>query len=204
MSLLERVLFRVDLDPSLVGDLIEQRNAGRSRRWFWRQMLIAIVAGMARAAWAHKLLALRAMSVGIVTVALLRKAMWLPMQASSRGLGISVGNSLLEGHHDTARWIFMHYHLFDLPFVVASCLIYATAGWTIARTHRQLGAHMVLLFAVVTQLWWTWELVDQVRAAMLVPKMNIYPYMEALAFFLIAPCMLLAGLRADTRRSAAR
>src|SRR4029453_15203133 len=49
---------------SLLGDLIEQYRRGRSGRWYWRQVLIAIVVGNAHDLAAHKLLALRALTIG--------------------------------------------------------------------------------------------------------------------------------------------
>jgi hypothetical protein len=48
---------------SLVGDLIEQYSDGRSRAWYWRQVLRAILVGAVHDIRDNKLLALRA-SVG--------------------------------------------------------------------------------------------------------------------------------------------
>jgi hypothetical protein len=49
---------------SLLGDLIEQYRQGRSGWWYWRQVVIAIVVGNARDLAVHKLLALRALTIG--------------------------------------------------------------------------------------------------------------------------------------------
>ena len=49
---------------SLLGDLIEQYRRGRSGRWYWRQVLIAIVVGTAHDLADHKWLALRALTIG--------------------------------------------------------------------------------------------------------------------------------------------
>src|SRR4051812_18562581 len=49
---------------SLIGDLIEQYQRGRSSVWYWRQVLIAIVAGATRDVRDHKVLALRALAIG--------------------------------------------------------------------------------------------------------------------------------------------
>ena len=49
---------------SLLGDLIEQYREGRSGRWYWRQVLVAIVVGNAHDLAAHRLLALRALTIG--------------------------------------------------------------------------------------------------------------------------------------------
>ena len=37
-------------DEELAGDLVEEYQSGRSRAWFWRQVLIAIAVGAARSA----------------------------------------------------------------------------------------------------------------------------------------------------------
>jgi hypothetical protein len=49
---------------SLVGDLIEQYRQGRSGIWYWRQVLAAILAGNMYDLAAHKMLALRALTIG--------------------------------------------------------------------------------------------------------------------------------------------
>lgn len=48
MNVATWLLTRAGLDDALVGDLIEQRHAGRSRIWFWRQVVIAILVGALR------------------------------------------------------------------------------------------------------------------------------------------------------------
>jgi hypothetical protein len=42
---------------SVVGDLLEQYAAGRSRTWFWRQTFVTIVLSFATAAWSHRWMA---------------------------------------------------------------------------------------------------------------------------------------------------
>ncbi len=49
---------------SLLGDLIEQYRQGRSGRWYWRQVLAAILVGNVYDLAAHKMLALRALTIG--------------------------------------------------------------------------------------------------------------------------------------------
>lgn len=55
------------LDVALAGDLLEERERGRSAIWFWRQVTIAVCV----AVWApirdHKLMALRAVAAGFAT-----------------------------------------------------------------------------------------------------------------------------------------
>jgi hypothetical protein len=49
---------------SLLGDLIEQHQQGRSDIWYWRQVLVAILVGNAHDLAAHRMLALRALAIG--------------------------------------------------------------------------------------------------------------------------------------------
>jgi hypothetical protein len=44
--------------------LIERYRQGRSRAWYWRQVLVAIVVGAARDIRAHKVLTLQALMTG--------------------------------------------------------------------------------------------------------------------------------------------
>jgi hypothetical protein len=55
---------RLDLDGALAGDLLEERARGRSKVWYWRQVLIAIWTGIWSTVFAHKVLALRAVATG--------------------------------------------------------------------------------------------------------------------------------------------
>jgi hypothetical protein len=50
---------------SLLGDLIEQYRQGRSGIWYWRQVLAAILVGIAHDLASHKTLALRAVTIGL-------------------------------------------------------------------------------------------------------------------------------------------
>ena len=52
---------------ALLGDLIEQYECGRSRRWYWRQVLLALVISAGREARTRKLEAIRAVIVGYLT-----------------------------------------------------------------------------------------------------------------------------------------
>jgi hypothetical protein len=51
-------------NDALKGDLVEEYGRGRSRAWYWRQVLIAIAIGFSTEVIAHKLLALRAVITG--------------------------------------------------------------------------------------------------------------------------------------------
>lgn len=48
----------------IAGDLMEAYERGRSRTWYWKEVLAAVVIGVYEAVVAHPVLALRAISVG--------------------------------------------------------------------------------------------------------------------------------------------
>jgi hypothetical protein len=57
-------------NEALVGDLSEEFQRRRSRSWYWRQVLVAVIVSWWEDVRAHKLLALRAVAVGT-------SALWL-------------------------------------------------------------------------------------------------------------------------------
>ena len=60
--LLERI--GSDSNDAVLGDLIEQYGAGRSRFWYWRQALATVLFSATRDIRAYKLLAFRALVSG--------------------------------------------------------------------------------------------------------------------------------------------
>ena len=62
---------RLDLEVALIGDLLEERERGRSAIWYWRQVLAAVWIAIWGAIRHHKLLALRATITGLAIEALL-------------------------------------------------------------------------------------------------------------------------------------
>jgi hypothetical protein len=55
-------------DVSFVGDLVEEYGAGRSRAWYWRQVLSAIVLGSVRHVHRHPLRAVAGVATGWATL----------------------------------------------------------------------------------------------------------------------------------------
>ena len=52
----------------IIGDLLEEYASGRSARWLWWQALAAVVTTAAGDLRQHKLLALRAVGIGILVI----------------------------------------------------------------------------------------------------------------------------------------
>ena len=106
------------MNDALTGDLTEELQSGRSRLWFWRQVLVATLVGLSKDIWSHKLLALRALAVG-----------WLFIRA-----GWVVAVTALVAIPRPAR------------FWVAAFFVAAAAGWVVARLHRPHHGAMTFVF----------------------------------------------------------
>jgi len=105
---------------ALLGDLIEQYDAGRSRTWYWQQVILALVISAGREARTRKLQAVSAVVVGYVTGASL---FYFTTKLAARFVG---------GY--TAYFVFL-----PLAFVSA-----AASGWILRRSHPRA---MVLIFS---------------------------------------------------------
>ncbi len=125
-------------NDSLTGDLTEEYARGRSRTWYWKQVLAAILVGFWTEISAHKLLALRALAIGWTVLYLdglyprllspILFRLWWPF-AHKSPLVFQFGSMLL--------WI---------PFFVMT-------GWLVGRLHRPHHAAMVLLFTASVGIW---------------------------------------------------
>jgi hypothetical protein len=105
---------------ALLGDLIEQYQGGRSRTWYWQQVILALVISAAREVRTRKLQAVSAVVVGYVTGASL---FYFTTSLAARFVG---------GY--TAYLVFL-----PLAFVSA-----AASGWILRRSHPRA---MVIIFS---------------------------------------------------------
>ncbi len=105
---------------ALVGDLIEQYEGGRSRTWYWQQVLLALVISAGREVRTSKLQAVSAVLVGYLTGASL---FYFTTSLAARFVG---------GY--PAYLVFL-----PLAFVSA-----AASGWILRRSHPRA---MVLIFS---------------------------------------------------------
>jgi hypothetical protein len=121
-------------NDSLAGDLFEEYGHGRSRLWYWKQVLAAIVVSACREITAHPVLALRAIVVGwavwyFYAVAVI-PALIVPLARRILPTGWAMTSS---------------------PFVITWWALwapsYAVSGWAVARLHRPHRIAMVLAFA---------------------------------------------------------
>jgi len=122
-------------NPDLLGDLLEERASGRSRAWYWRQVLVAVGHSIVDEARRHPALTLRAaalasivyclvLAIALFTYGILFSFLYPPMGESS-GLFI----------------------FFSLEFVPG-----LLAGWTLARTHRACIEPAIVIILVLYAL----------------------------------------------------
>lgn len=125
MWLLERFGVKRQND-ALIGDLVEEYQAGRSAAWFWRQSAVAIARAVTRDVGDHKVLALRAVALGWIV-------QWTWLRLFSR--------YLFHGRPFAPQPPLVSL-LIDMLIFSQFVLI----GWLIARTHRAQAAGMVLAY----------------------------------------------------------
>jgi hypothetical protein len=151
-SLASWLLQRLACGPkreSLVGDLDEQFERGRSAFWYWRQVLSAILVGVAADLREHKLPAVRSVVLTWVVVIAWVESTWaLNLWVSERWVYAWVNSSVV---------------LFEfwIPFGGGLCLIWcvgsALSGWVIGRlspNHRAAMVAASVLAQIPLTLWW--------------------------------------------------
>ena len=196
----------------LVGDLLEERNRGRSRSWLWRQVVVAVAQRCVRDVRAHGLLAVAALVTG-----------WFFVLVA--GLADSVGFFQLQDIR-LSRLVTglvpaqsVHAGLFlDGVFAAALIALAVASGWLVASLFRPLGTSAVLVYCVSFSLFGAYRMLvhaagwydpsEQVLAE--VPGWVIAPWSDfrilkvALYFPLFSAGILLGGYLATCQRWGAR
>jgi hypothetical protein len=113
---------------ALLGDLIEQYAAGRSRAWYWRQVILALVISAGREVRTRTVQSVSAVVVGYVTGASL---FYFTTKLAARFVG---------GY--TAYLVFL-----PLAFVSA-----AASGWILRRSHPRAMVPLFCCFCVVASV----------------------------------------------------
>jgi hypothetical protein len=132
-----------DPDEGLLGDMFEEYQHRQSRRWYWRQVAIAIVVGFARNVWTHKLETLQAMftvttALGVGARAVIEPLMRLASAIFGRGWSLPPGSWT-----DVFMWLAS-----ALWFVAA-----VTIGMMVARLHPVRRVTMTLASVVFLAVW---------------------------------------------------
>jgi hypothetical protein len=141
------LLEKLGTDQALLGDLIERYARGRSRRWFWRQALLALAIGTVKDIREHKVLTIRAVATALAT-------------ASALGF--------------VARMIIGFGPRPSYVFLLAGCLMNGVVGWVVGRLHRPHHGPMVLGLAAVALLLQGPEFVRVLSNAVQHPRFEPY------------------------------
>jgi hypothetical protein len=112
-------------NESLVGDLMEEYQSGRSAAWYWWQTLVAIARTAPRDVWHDKLLAGRAILTG-----------WFIFDLCC------VKPGPIQSFLDQQSW----------TTIAEACFGFALAGWIVAWTCRRRSVSMVLVLAATFTL----------------------------------------------------
>jgi len=113
------------MSEALLGDLIEQYEAGRSRRWYCQQVILALVISAGREVRTNKLQAVRAVLIGYLA-----------------GASLSYFTTSLAGKFVGADMaVYTAYYVVFLPLCFFSAVV---SGWIV---HRLRPRAMVLVWA---------------------------------------------------------
>ncbi|MCU1232166.1 MAG: hypothetical protein JWP63_133 [Candidatus Solibacter sp.] len=129
MKFAEWLLRTFGVDETLLGDLVEERGAGRSAMWLALQTAAAIATQIGRDLRRHPVLALRAIATGwLLTTAWGVLFNWVEIHSRHRGM-----TSMM---------------------IVLTVLVWpAFVGWMIAQTHRAQRAAMLLAYVASGVSW---------------------------------------------------
>jgi hypothetical protein len=126
---------------SLLGDLQEEYESGRSPGWYWRQTLRAVVRGLAKEIVSHPFLGLRAITTGWIALLIFFSFGDLFTEAIAKlfwGWTRDIG-------YGTAYWWPFH-----VSATVVSYAGFAISTLAVVRLHRDRAMPMVIAYLVST------------------------------------------------------
>ena len=191
-------------DDELTGDLLEEFDSGRSRLWFWRQVLAAIVLGAVRHGAAAPLGTLAGVSTGWATLLLLFFSLG---DTVSYALAYWMYGWTREGALATQLW-----WPFQIDAVAVSYAGFALSGVAVARLGRRdagpvLTAYVVSVAivlaaaaALIAFLSYRYGRVPTPHTLFYVVSVTL-PYQWRSGLLLAPLVTLLAGLAAISRRA---
>ena len=129
---------RFDVDPALIGDLLEQRRAGRSRAWLWRQLIIALLSATTRDVVAHPVRSTTAalLAIGVRYVAIRAWSAYEPV------IDMRIGETLLD-------MVPLNHAALVVAVSWANAILLAPAWFAIGFVVARLSRGAVFLFLAV-------------------------------------------------------
>ena len=151
MKLASGLMSRFGVPQPLIGDLVE-RSRGRSRLWYWRQALAAIVLNAVNAAREHPTGVLRVTTLSAATLFISYESILKLYLLASRG-------PFVDQFPNHSRAFFYAWHIYALPLNTLWCMAAALSGWLAVRLaghHR--STFVLVAVAVQLPLIWWWGL----------------------------------------------
>jgi hypothetical protein len=129
----------------IIGDLMEAYDAGRSRTWYWKEVIAAITIGVSKKTVKQPLLALRAMTFG-----------WGSWLLFYYIVAPKVLNPVFKRIFTPSGYPFS---LSRLTWLVTTLLVLVGGGWIVARLHRATVVLFALSFSInqLRNLPWIWS-----------------------------------------------
>jgi hypothetical protein len=180
-------------DDALAGDLLEEFSRGRSRTWYWRQVLAAISLAAVRHLRTHPLRAAGGVAIGWLTLGLV----FLAGDQAAGGLAGWLWDWNRQTAYATGEW---------RPFWIAAFLVsysgFALSAAAIVRVQRRdAGPTLILyaatVFAALAASSMVIEVLSRRNGAVPVPHPLFYVISVALPYhwrsgLLLAPLVVLA------------
>jgi hypothetical protein len=182
-ALATRILHATVNNAALAGDLREVYQSGRSRWWYWRQVIIAVAVESSVQTRRHPVISVRALVMGWGFLVLFTKYVALPLVFLDEWLFVT-GLADLRWHWPDHR---------PLVFLVI-CIGCLLGGWAVARLHPR---SFVLVFAASIVTWHLLIFPRVLYAFMAHPSSYSLPMLvvQAIIAIIIMPiCVVVGGL----------
>jgi hypothetical protein len=180
-------------DESFIGDLLEEYESGRSRGWYWRQVLSAVLLGSARHVAAHPVSALITVAMGWATLLL---AFFAFGDSTADAVAGWVWNWNRETAYATHVW-----WPFQITAAVVSYTGFALSALVVVLLNRRRAAPILLaytasVFIVLVVSAVLIEMLTTRNGAVPVPHPLFYIVSVSLRYqwrsgLLLAPCIIL-------------
>jgi hypothetical protein len=137
-------------NDAIIGDLNEKYQSGQSRFWYWRQSLLAILAGLWNEFRAHKLWTASGVVTGWLSALLLSKVLepvYLALHKNDY-LPFLYENMPVDWFSATAWWTYIGRILrpFDWSLAGFACLVSVCSGLLVVLLHRHRSRAPLLAF----------------------------------------------------------
>ncbi len=180
-------------DESFIGDLVEEYGGGRSRAWYWRQVLSAIRLSSVRHIRAHPMRTLVAVATGWATLLLI---FFILGDRMADGLAGWFWNWDRQTAYETQVW---------WPFAITALLVsytgFALSALVVVQLHRRhagpiLIAYAVSMLLVLAASGALIEVLTRMNGGVAVPHTLFYVISVALPYhwrsgLLFAPALIL-------------